>query len=356
MDVRPDTSGAVDTPVHRDRVTVVLPTYNRRASLLRCLEALLACDRRGVEVTVRIVDDGSTDGTEAAVQELRERCPEGFTLVYHRQRNQGPSAARNLAIRESETDLILFIDDDCIPEPGWISALVGVDWDAGVGAAAGRIVSPEQSSWVSRYCRHIGFNDFPPRSGVVTFANTANCAYRRAALLEVEGLEERVSGGGEDQDLTHRVVLLGYRLAYAPNAVVRHFHRESFRVLARTFYHRGYRMTMRKILWGRQAHPSWKWLKKELISLGQVVGTVRSVRAEARRLRGEGIEAGDALRFAWMDWLRETLLQAGKIRMMLHILRGKQQVARTSRGVAGDLEAALAARAPGQLVSGESHP
>ncbi|MCZ6674891.1 MAG: glycosyltransferase [Verrucomicrobia bacterium] len=91
-------------------VTVVIPTYNRRLTLTRCLDSVLAQTKLPVEIVV--VDDGSTDGTAAW---LRNSYPQ-VTLI--EQKNQGVSSARNMGIRKATTDWIAFLDsDDCwLPE------------------------------------------------------------------------------------------------------------------------------------------------------------------------------------------------------------------------------------------------
>src|SRR5204863_3184702 len=100
----------------RRRVTIVLPTYNRRVQLRRCLEALLACVVEGLQVDLRIVDDGSGDGTCEMVADLTRQYSGPVRVHCHRQVNSGCSSARNRAFSMTDTDLVLFIDDDCVPD------------------------------------------------------------------------------------------------------------------------------------------------------------------------------------------------------------------------------------------------
>jgi glycosyltransferase involved in cell wall biosynthesis len=96
------------------RVSIVLPTYNRRARLERVLGGL---DRQSVaptEFEVVIVDDGSTDDTQAWLETGRKRA---YAVQAVRQNNGGPARARNTGIAAAQGSLLLFLDDDVEPTP-----------------------------------------------------------------------------------------------------------------------------------------------------------------------------------------------------------------------------------------------
>ena len=90
------------------RASVVIPTYNRKAALTRCLDALTRQTVLPQEFEVLVVDDGSTDGTADTVAARRDP----FRLRYFRQEQAGPGSARNLGIDEAAGELVLFIGDD----------------------------------------------------------------------------------------------------------------------------------------------------------------------------------------------------------------------------------------------------
>ena len=87
------------------RVSVVIPTYNRREQLLRAIQCVLDQTVRVSEIV--IVDDGSTDGSAEAVKQFY-----GSQVRVFQQTNAGVSAARNLGIRESREEWIAFLDSD----------------------------------------------------------------------------------------------------------------------------------------------------------------------------------------------------------------------------------------------------
>ena len=76
-------------------LSVIIPTYNRKESLLRTLNALNRQTFPSERFEVVVISDGSTDGTPAAIAEVAM----GFTLRFVEQANQGPSVARNHGAR-----------------------------------------------------------------------------------------------------------------------------------------------------------------------------------------------------------------------------------------------------------------
>ena len=94
-------------------VSVVIPTYNRKAILVKCLKALekqtLNNNINNYEIVV--VDDGSTDGTSSWIKNNSEILPH---VVLHEQEHGGPALGRNLGVMKSKYEIIIFIDSDLI--------------------------------------------------------------------------------------------------------------------------------------------------------------------------------------------------------------------------------------------------
>lgn len=93
--------------------SVVIPTYRRRRSLARVLEALARQDYPPDLLEVLVVDDGGDDGSVEMVRALR--LP--FPIRALEQPNQGPAAARNLGVQHARHRFLLFLDDDVVPSP-----------------------------------------------------------------------------------------------------------------------------------------------------------------------------------------------------------------------------------------------
>ncbi len=100
-------------------VSVIIPTYNRKAWLRELLDSLAQQTYPADRFEVIVVDDGSSDGTgEIAGQ------PFPFRLRYFRQTNQGDAAARNLGAQQSQADILLFLDDDILLEKNYLAHVV----------------------------------------------------------------------------------------------------------------------------------------------------------------------------------------------------------------------------------------
>ena len=86
------------------KVSIIIPTYNRKKLLIRALRSILAQTYKNYEII--IYDDGSTDGTEAEIGQFNK------TVVYLKGEHSGVSHARNEALRVSKGEYIAFLDDD----------------------------------------------------------------------------------------------------------------------------------------------------------------------------------------------------------------------------------------------------
>lgn len=102
------------------RFSVILPTYNRAFCIRRAVDSLLAqtfCDWELV-----IVDDGSTDGTEALLREKYATWFVSGAFKYLRQSNSGVCRARNRGLAEARGDWIAYLDSDNLVRPDWLQS------------------------------------------------------------------------------------------------------------------------------------------------------------------------------------------------------------------------------------------
>jgi hypothetical protein len=202
-------------PAAHPQVTVVVSTHNRADLLSGLLDAL---DKQtGVDAEVVIVDNGSSDRTWAV---LRQRC-ESALLPMHALRveaHDGPGVPRNTAIAAGRAPLIAFTDDDCLPEPTWLAALVAAFDDPNTVLVQG-VTLPEPDGWGGPWGRTLHVT---APSGLY---ETANLAARREAVEAVGGFAStRLLAGrafGEDVVLGTAISQLG-RFRFAHDAVMRH--------------------------------------------------------------------------------------------------------------------------------------
>lgn len=211
--------------------TVVIPVYDRVDKLVPGLTAIAA---EGYPVI--LVDDASRDPRPVA--ELAERF--GARLVV-RPVNGGPAAARNTGIQASDTELVVFVDSDCVPPPGWIASLARHFADPLVAAVAPRIVPVAPDTWAGRYTRATFGLDLGETPAAIApntrvgWAPTAAFVARRSALLAIaqagEVLDPTLSVAGEDVDLVWRLHRAGCRMRYDPSVHVRHLEPEKWKDL-----------------------------------------------------------------------------------------------------------------------------
>src|SRR4051794_3808259 len=194
-------------------VAVVIPTHNRVALLRRLTDALAG--QQGVEFDVVVVDDGSTDATPAELRQLAS--DDRLRIVPMRlDPNGGPARARNAGWRATSADVVVFTDDDCVPQPGWLTALVkGVD-DADV-AIGQTLPNPDQRGQGGP------FPHFVRVTRDRGTYQTCNIAYRRQVLEQVGGFSEDFRHAyAEDADLGWSARESGAHIAFEPAALVYH--------------------------------------------------------------------------------------------------------------------------------------
>ena len=187
-------------------MTVVIPVRNRRDLLVRALDALDAQTFRDFEVVV--VDDGSTDGSDAVAR----RDVAGQPVRVVQTTGVGAVLARVTGVATSHADVLAFTDSDCEPEPNWLDAMLaviddGADLVHGRTVPAGPVRPLERSLW----------------SGTEGLYPSCNLVVRRSAYDAVGGFELRHAGRGSGED-----TVFGWRVRrrgdarFAEDGVVRH--------------------------------------------------------------------------------------------------------------------------------------
>ena len=130
----------------RPRVSIVIPTRNRKQGLEACLRSLKP-ELPGPEAAeILVVDSGSRDETCAFVADLANRNGNGadrkIPIRYFYEKNASASVARNLGAGEARGEWVAFLDDDCEVQPGWFRQMVSAMGN-GVEAVGGPAKVPE---------------------------------------------------------------------------------------------------------------------------------------------------------------------------------------------------------------------
>jgi glycosyltransferase involved in cell wall biosynthesis len=180
-------------------VSVIIPTYNRAAAVKEAVASVLAQTCRDFELLV--VDDGSTDGTPAALARFGEEIR---GLRSHRRR--GVSAARNAGIAAAQGEWLAFLDSDDLWLPEKLARQM-----AFMSAHPGLLLSQTEETWVRR-----GLKVNPPRShrkegGRIFLRSLERCLVSPSAvvlhrrLLEDHGGFDEELPAAEDYDLWLRL-------------------------------------------------------------------------------------------------------------------------------------------------------
>ena len=200
------------------RLTVVVLTHERREELLRTLARLVAELAAGAIV---VVDNGSCDGTEAAVA-ARFPAVQRVRLT----RNLG-AAGRNHGVQRAATPYVAFCDDDTWWAPGALAraaALLDAYPRLAVVTARVLVGATQREDAACRYMGACGRPDPAALPGLEVAGFLAGaCVMRRNAFLAAGGYEPRLFIGGEETLLALDLLAAGWRLAYVPELVVHHY-------------------------------------------------------------------------------------------------------------------------------------
>jgi len=225
--------GSKQIPTDRPRVSVVVPTCNRRPILERCVKSLAEQTYPNYEII--IVDDGSTDDTPEFLQQFAAGHPELEFRHFRNEPNLGANPSRNLGIRESTGEFVAFADSDCIAHPDWLEQLLRGFTSDRVAAVVGRVDSPPPTNVYELTLRG---THRVPGPGVANRLLGGNMCVRRALLLQHVLDEDRatqarkpdgtvdvkVSGRGDEEGLYLMLRAAGYEQRVVPEAVVLHEH------------------------------------------------------------------------------------------------------------------------------------
>jgi glycosyltransferase involved in cell wall biosynthesis len=180
-------------------ITVIVPTYNRLASLKDTLHGLQKQTLPSHLFEIIVVNDGSSDDTEKYLKEV-EATSTSFRFIT--QVNAGPAAARNRGIAAARGRIIAFTDDDCIPDANWLEVIQNA-------FAERDIVGLQGSTYTDVKAITPLTHQIDNENGNASVP-TCNAAFTREVLLHVNGFDEHFPfPHNEDADLAWRIEQLG---------------------------------------------------------------------------------------------------------------------------------------------------
>jgi glycosyltransferase involved in cell wall biosynthesis len=236
--------------------SVVVCTRDRPEALEQCLPAIQRQDYPAFDVWV--IDNAPRDHRARA-------SAERHGVRYAVEPRPGVSRARNLAARCSTAEVLAYIDDDALPEPGWLAALAREFRDPQVMAVCGKVIPSSLNTDAERLYeavhvrrdQRMEVSQETPRWVELTSCGgvgDGNMAFRRGAFLSWPGFDERLGlgsmlEGNEEHKALFELVAKGHRVIYTPEAVIRHPHPSTVESLRARYYKelsasRGYLMML----------------------------------------------------------------------------------------------------------------
>jgi glycosyltransferase involved in cell wall biosynthesis len=207
-------------------VSLIVCTKNRAERLATCLEHIARIEAPFAWELI-VVDNASSDHTRCVVQGFMARA--AVCARYLLEPEPGNGVGRNAGIAQSLGEILVFTDDDCYVEPDYLSQVMRVFQDPGIGFMSGRIMLFDKSDYP------ITINQseqaIPVAAGGAVYVGLvqgANLAFRRQALREAGLFDPNFGAGtryaGEDWELAIRVCTKGWAGGYFPGPVVQHHH------------------------------------------------------------------------------------------------------------------------------------
>ncbi len=201
------------------KVSIVVAAHNAARTLYDCLDSLQKLRYPNYEVIV--VNDGSTDTTEAIAAR--------FSFRTINTANRGVSAARNEGLRAATGEIVAYIDSDARADPEWLHYLAATYMESDVAGAGGPNLVPPEDNWIAKcvYRSPGGPTQVMLDDRSAEHIPGCNMSFRKAALEEVGGFDPIFTTAADDVDICWRLLDKGYRIGFSAAAVVWHHRRSS---------------------------------------------------------------------------------------------------------------------------------
>ncbi len=210
-------------------ITAIIPTRDRGASLVECLESIVSQDYPSDRIEIIVIDDGSLDETQ--------KLASGFSCkLLTNRRSRGQSYCRNIGAQQAKNEILAFLDDDCVAGRSWLRDLAQYfQWEE-VGAVGGYVDGYSKRSLLDRYEKEFSLLNLGKYilRGVNDrfYVPTCNMLVRKKAFIETGGIRETMHLG-EDVDFCWRMRDVGWQALYVPSGTVIHKHRNTLGAMLR---------------------------------------------------------------------------------------------------------------------------
>ena len=218
------------------KLSVIICTYNRDKHIYNALKSIALSNFPVDLYEILVINNNSTDTTENECERFYSDF-KGINYHYFVEKNQGLSPARNRGIAEANGEIIIFLDDDAVAEPDYLTKMFDFFESKPDAAACGGRIYPrfetKRPRWMSRFLVSLT-SSIDLGNNVKIFSNRqfpvgANMAVRKQ-MFEKYGLFNPNLGrkgnsldGAEEKDLFYRMMAAGEKIYYVPDAIVYHY-------------------------------------------------------------------------------------------------------------------------------------
>jgi len=201
-------------------ITIAIPTYNRGAILVETIERLLPLEPRAYEI---IIADQTRKHPPEVEARLQRWCDE-TEITWLVLPEPSIPHAMNVALEWASSPLVLFLDDDIVPDANLLAAHVDAHRDESLWAVAGQVLQPGEEPEAYDGEDDLQFHFSSDRGRSITNVMAGNLSVKRERAVQIGGFDENFIGAAYrfETDFAMRIANAGGKIWFEPGASIRH--------------------------------------------------------------------------------------------------------------------------------------
>jgi len=202
-------------------VSIIIVNYNGKNHLEECLKSLMQENYKKTEVI--LIDNNSTDGS---IEFVKRNYPS--VIIKKLEKNYGFAEPNNIGARIASGDFLLFLNNDTIPKPDFITELIhAIKNDPEITICQSLLLRPDgkidsSGDFVDTLGRAYSSHDLPKNTRRILSARAASMMVRKKDFFDLGGFDKKFFVSFEDVDIGWRASLWGYKVVVVPKSVVYH--------------------------------------------------------------------------------------------------------------------------------------
>lgn len=218
------------------KFSIIIPTHNRRAQLINCINSIITTTYPTYNYEIIIVNDNSIDDTELYFKKITQS-----NIRYYNNTGKGPASARNFGAKIAKGMYLIFIDDDCTIDDNYLWLIDKKTNEFSFSLAGGIIINCSKTKFSKVleymtlfYQKEQNFSDTPK------FLTSNNMICLKKDFFEIGGFDESYTrAGGEDRDLSNRFFISNKNILFFQDLIVFHHHNLNLKSFFKQQYNYG---------------------------------------------------------------------------------------------------------------------